>query len=593
MQLLLLLVVCCLCILYKMDASKFVALGESMQLTGSELKVFVTEQMREWRENEKAEREDRQREREEKKRDRDREIEEKEIVRVRDEREKEKDRERDERERERVREERERDRERAEKEKEIALAREKERLDDERYEKAKERDFELRKLEMAREEKLKMAELGLSGSDTSFGSNVSGTPTAHRVKIKMPFYDEGKDDMDAYLQRFERVMSAQGLEERDWATQLAVLLKGKALDTYIRLPIEQAGEYHEIKAALLKRYDLTEDGFRRKFRSAKIDPGESHTQFTQRLRNYLKRWVELSKTEETYDGLTELLLKEQLLNSSERDLALFLRERTPKTSHDMAVLAEQYREARHGYSVPSQPTRRRDSQTDTQGNQGNPSQQDRGKSDASDKTPPTSTFSGTRSVGPQIQCFSCGKMGHRARECSRRTGVKEAGVCEMIGTFITTDGGTSPSVLYHCNGKYIKILRDTGCTTVVLKRSLLPDNMEVYKRPYKRINGVEADAPCRSVHISAPYFTGRTEALLFDTPLYDVVIGNIPGARERTDPDKEWTDFEVHPIADEAGSNIPYICSDDIDATTVQQLQVEDDSLDKLHELAKQYQPTD
>ena len=47
---------------------------------------------------------------------------------------------------------------------------------------------------------------------------------------KIPAFDEGKDEMDSYLLRFERYATAQKWKKEDWATNLSALLKGKALD---------------------------------------------------------------------------------------------------------------------------------------------------------------------------------------------------------------------------------------------------------------------------------------------------------------------------------------------------------------------------
>ena len=49
---------------------------------------------------------------------------------------------------------------------------------------------------------------------------------------KIPAFDEGKDEMDSYLLRFERYARAQKWKKEDWATSLNELLKGKALDVY-------------------------------------------------------------------------------------------------------------------------------------------------------------------------------------------------------------------------------------------------------------------------------------------------------------------------------------------------------------------------
>ena len=46
---------------------------------------------------------------------------------------------------------------------------------------------------------------------------------------KIPTFDEGKDEMDSYLLRFERYTTAQKWKKEDWATSLSVCLKGKHL----------------------------------------------------------------------------------------------------------------------------------------------------------------------------------------------------------------------------------------------------------------------------------------------------------------------------------------------------------------------------
>ena len=88
------------------------------------------------------------------------------------------------------------------------------------------------------------------------------------VKPKMPkllSFDDSKDDMDSYLRRFERYADVMKWKKDMWATNLSALLKGRALDVYALLPPDQALDYDALKTALLKRFDLTEDGFKRKF----------------------------------------------------------------------------------------------------------------------------------------------------------------------------------------------------------------------------------------------------------------------------------------------------------------------------------------
>ena len=49
---------------------------------------------------------------------------------------------------------------------------------------------------------------------------------------KLPVFSEGKDDMDAYLQRFERYAENEGWDDNCYGTYLGSLLSGKALEVY-------------------------------------------------------------------------------------------------------------------------------------------------------------------------------------------------------------------------------------------------------------------------------------------------------------------------------------------------------------------------
>ena len=154
--------------------------------------------------------------------------------------------------------------------------------------------------------------------------------------------------MDAYLQRFERYARSQGLQETDWAFHLSALLKGKALEIYSRIPAEQALEYNVLKEALLKRFEMTDEGFRKRFRSCRPEVGETFAQFAGRLARYLDRWMDLSNTKKTYHDSFDLLIREQFIQSCNRELTLFLKERVPKNIEEMTTYADQYQEARDG-----------------------------------------------------------------------------------------------------------------------------------------------------------------------------------------------------------------------------------------------------
>jgi hypothetical protein len=100
--------------------------------------------------------------------------------------------------------------------------------------------------------------------------------------------------------------------------------------------------YEQLKDALLKRYNLTEEGFRMKFRDGKPEGGESPEQFIVRLKNNLNRWVELAGVPNTYDALSDLFVKEQFINACPRDLKVHIQERDPKDLSELSDIADKF-----------------------------------------------------------------------------------------------------------------------------------------------------------------------------------------------------------------------------------------------------------
>ena len=91
-----------------------------------------------------------------------------------------------------------------------------------------------------------------------------------------------------------------------------------------------------MKLGLMKRYDLTEDSYCRKFRASKPEVDESPEQFIVTLDRHLLRWLELSNTDRSFEGLKDLIVKEQFIDSCPKELAIHLRERAPETPVEIA-----------------------------------------------------------------------------------------------------------------------------------------------------------------------------------------------------------------------------------------------------------------
>ena len=146
-------------------------------------------------------------------------------------------------------------------------------------------------------------------------------------------------------------------EKTGRASKVSALLSGRVLEVYSRLSEEAVQDYDRVQLALMKRYDLTEDGYRRKFRASKPEVDESSEQFIVRLDTYLLCWLEVSNTERSFEGMKDLIVKETFMDSFPKELVINLRERAPETLVQIAKNADQHLEA-HGKHLFSSASKR-------------------------------------------------------------------------------------------------------------------------------------------------------------------------------------------------------------------------------------------
>ena len=58
-------------------------------------------------------------------------------------------------------------------------------------------------------------------------------------------------------------------------------------------------------------------------------------------------------------------------------------------------------------------------------------------------------------------------------------------------------------------------------------------------------DGTKVKVPVAEVKVDSPYFKGTVQAWLMENPIYDVIVGNINGARDPFKPDLNWVKSEV------------------------------------------------
>ena len=134
---------------------------------------------------------------------------------------------------------------------------------------------------------------------------------------------------------------------------------------YALLPTEKALDYDFLKTALLQRYDLSEQTFKRKFRSSKPEAGESFVQFVTRLRSYFRRWIDMSRIDKTYDRLFDFMVCDQFLFMCNVDLKTFSLEKRCESAEALASMADMYRGAHMVSAVSLSPQNKKQTQNKT------------------------------------------------------------------------------------------------------------------------------------------------------------------------------------------------------------------------------------
>jgi len=88
-----------------------------------------------------------------------------------------------------------------------------------------------------------------------------------------------------------------------------------------------------------------------------------------------------------------------------------------------------------------------------------------------------------------------------------------------------------PTVTGKVNGHVVFVLRDTGCTTVVVRNGLVTEQQRTGQfKCYRVMDGSIGKVEVAEVDDESPCYTGKVQCLCMKLPACDLVIGNIPGA---------------------------------------------------------------
>ena len=463
----------------------------------------------------------------------------------------------------------------------------------EREETARQKEQEETKRHAEEEETKRQVHAHSQASSQQDGGDGPGQASrvGHRPTLpKLPAFRDKTDDIDSYLFRFETHATALKWDKTHWVTYLSALLEGTALTLFHSLSDTEDGTvtYEQLKSALLKKFQCTPEGFRKRFRESKPTAGEPFETYAVELRRLADRWISLSKVEKTYEGLLGLILSEQLLQSVSHDLATFLCEKDERSFQNLIKSAESYRHAHPNKNLarrseatvfgsvasvrdehrPSEHFGPTNSFRGHGGYQSGPSRfwnrrafdstrrswgDGRFRGQATRKDIVDMGRSGNQSSTTKC-CFLCKQPGHLHQTCpwkSRKNPcricnfshppdqcpfhkavAKESMACALAPPSVCPEVDFSGKLHLQSgtvNGVRCSVLRDTGATIcAVRKRLVQPCQLLGSSVRCVSFGGREEEFPLAKVSVDCPYFSGEMTCCVLDAPIADFIVGNIP-----------------------------------------------------------------
>ncbi|XP_071969910.1 uncharacterized protein [Engystomops pustulosus] len=394
-----------------------------------------------------------------------------------------------------------------------AAEREKERAAAEREERAaaeRQADREFR-LEMARIER---------------GIN-SVQPQSQDVDPKRPRQERfpvlDKDgDLDIFLRSFEKTCRQYHLPREQWAQYLSPGLRGKALEVFADLPLELDEDYDDIKAALIKKYNLTPEVYRKKFRSVKQETTESYADTVGNLRTTFLQWTR-GLSVNSREDLEDLMIKDQFLHICPVDVRQFVCDREPKTADEAAQIAD-------SYTANRMPEAKRE--TSPQRSTSWKEKQARTTSQPSvSKVGENITLRESINQGDMRKCFNCNKVGHLRSACPERG----ATVYSTVPVVMLLSGDME-KLQHHMQtvivgDRVTQGLRDSGASYSLVRPEIInPEDIIPEKTlPVKGITGCHPGVPVAKVFMDWGSGRGIRQVGVSQELPVDVLLGNDLG----------------------------------------------------------------
>ena len=113
-------------------------------------------------------------------------------------------------------------------------------------------------------------------------------------------------EVDKFFHHFEKVATACKWPAEAWPILLQTALVGKGQDAFASLSEKDSADYEQVKASILKAYELVPEAYRLKFRNLRKTSDQTYVDFAREKRLKFDSWRQ-SRSVTTYDALCEMV----------------------------------------------------------------------------------------------------------------------------------------------------------------------------------------------------------------------------------------------------------------------------------------------
>ncbi|CAJ1064638.1 uncharacterized protein LOC120723181 [Xyrichtys novacula] len=351
-----------------------------------------------------------------------------------------------------------------------------------------------------------------------------------------------EDDVEHFLATFERMAHVCHWPQDEWAVRLIPLLTGKARSAYVLMDIDSSDDYERVKEAILAKYEINAETYRRRFRALDVHQGETPRELYVRLKEMFNKWVKPETT--TVKDISELLIMEQFLRMVNPEMEVWIREHDPKTAEEAARLAEVFQSARRGHP------RLATNHSNSPGVRNKSFGGDRGHGQTQGRFPGNKQNAQSRPVHANkpaksdVRCYHCNELGHTQYTCPAAGRSKLSLLCSVPRPTMqepgTQESGRKVPVLI--NGQREEALVDSGSFQTVVRASLVPrEQWADEKADIGCVHGDVRPYPTAEVYLTVGGQTFLLSVALVPQLPYPVILGlDVPTLLDLVqDPQKQ------------------------------------------------------